>query len=126
MDALLQALSRWVDPQRVGAVRSSWSGRLAAALQVFLARRIIARGVAVWSRHAIERILREPAPVLMLLELGDSSVNVAVRPWVSTPDCWPVCSDLLQRVKHGLESSGLSIPFPQRDVHIVSQTAAGQ
>jgi small conductance mechanosensitive channel len=100
MDALFQALSRSVDAQQVGALLLSWSGRLVAA--------------------------PEPEPALLLLELGDSSVNIAVRPRVNTRDHWPVRSDLLERIKHVLESNGLSIPFPQRDVHIVSQTAAGQ
>ena len=51
MDALFQALSRWVDPQQVGALLPSRSGRLVAALMVFMAGRIIARSVIVWSRH---------------------------------------------------------------------------
>ena len=73
-----------------------------------------------------ERVLQEPAPTLLVLELADSSVNIAVRPWVSTANYWAVRSDLLERIKRTLEDNGLSIPFPQRDLHIVSQPAAGQ
>lgn len=72
------------------------------------------------------RVLDDPAPALLLLELADSSVNIAVRPWVATSDYWNVRSDLLERIKRTLEDNGLSIPFPQRDLHIVSQPASGQ
>ncbi len=75
---------------------------------------------------ADERVLAEPAPALLLLELADSSVNIAVRPWVATSNYWAVRSDLLERIKRTLEDNGLSIPFPQRDLHIVGQPATGQ
>ena len=75
---------------------------------------------------AEKRVLADPAPALLLLELADSSVNIAVRPWVATPDYWSVRGDLLERIKRTLEDNGLSIPFPQRDLHIVSQPAPGQ
>lgn len=70
------------------------------------------------------RILAEPAPTIMLLELADSSVNIAVRPWVKSGDYWEVRGCVLEMVKRALEDEGLSIPFPQRDLHIVSQTAS--
>jgi small conductance mechanosensitive channel len=75
---------------------------------------------------ADERVLADPAPALLLLELADSSVNIAVRPWVATADYWSVRGDLLERIKRTLEDNGLSIPFPQRDLHIVSQPVPGQ
>jgi small conductance mechanosensitive channel len=75
---------------------------------------------------ADERVLADPAPALLLLELADSSVNIAVRPWVATADYWSVRGDLLERIKRTLEDNGLSIPFPQRDLHIVSQPAPAQ
>jgi small conductance mechanosensitive channel len=71
------------------------------------------------------RILDEPAPVLLVLELGESSVDIAVRPWVKTSDYWVVRSDLLEHIKRALENAGLTIPYPQRDLHIVSQASAG-
>jgi small conductance mechanosensitive channel len=74
---------------------------------------------------ADERILKDPAPTLMMLELADSSVNFAVRPWVASSDYWAVRGDLLENVKKALEDNGLSIPYPQRDVHLIGQVAAG-
>jgi len=73
---------------------------------------------------ADERILKDPAPVIMMLELADSSVNFAVRPWVASADYWAVRGDLLEGVKKALEDNGLSIPYPQRDVHLIGQVAA--
>jgi small conductance mechanosensitive channel len=70
-----------------------------------------------------DRVLDDPAPTIMTLELGDSSVNIAVRPWVKTSEYWPVRGELLERIKKALEDSGLSIPYPQRDLHIVSQVS---
>lgn len=65
-----------------------------------------------------ERILRDPAPVIGVLELADSSVNVAVRPWVSTSDYWDVFFALQERIKKRFDEEGISIPFPQHDVHL--------
>jgi len=73
---------------------------------------------------ADERILEDPAPTIMMLELADSSVNFAVRPWVNKDDYWAVRGDVLENVKRELEANGLSIPYPQRDVHLIGQAAA--
>jgi small conductance mechanosensitive channel len=75
---------------------------------------------------ADERILQDPAPQIMLLELADSSVNFAVRPWVVTADYWDVRGDTLENIKSALEGAGLSIPYPQRDVHLIGQVAANE
>lgn len=64
------------------------------------------------------RLLKDPAPVIGLLELADSSVNLAVRPWVRTADYWDVFFDLQENIKKRLDAEGINIPFPQRDVHI--------
>ena len=69
------------------------------------------------------RILKEPASQLLLMELGASSVDIAVRVWVATSDYWNVRSDLLEAIKRALEGAGLSIPYPQRDIHIVSSVS---
>ena len=53
-------------------------------------------------------------------ELAESSVNLVVRPWCAGPAYWDVRFDLMQAIKVGLEGAGYSIPFPQRDLHIVS------
>lgn len=65
-----------------------------------------------------ERILKDPAPTIMVLELADSSVNFAVRPWVKADDYWTVRSDLMENIKAKFDAHGVSIPFPQRDVHL--------
>ena len=72
-----------------------------------------------------DRILLDPPPAMLLSELGESSVDIAVRPWVKSADYWAVRSDLLERIKRALEHAGLSIPYPQRDLHIVSGDAEG-
>jgi small conductance mechanosensitive channel len=65
-----------------------------------------------------ERILTDPAPAVAVGELGDNSVNLNVRPWVNSGDYWPVRGDLLEGIKISLDEAGISIPYPQRDVHI--------
>ena len=71
-----------------------------------------------------ERVLDEPAPVVAVAELADSSVNFAVRPWVETGDYWAVFFDVHERVKTVFDAEGLSIPFPQTDVHLHQADAA--
>lgn len=70
------------------------------------------------------RVLKDPAPTVAVLELADSSVNFAVRPWVKTADYWAVFFDVTEQVKLRLDAEGISIPFPQTDVHL-HQVAAG-
>lgn len=65
-----------------------------------------------------ERILPEPASTIGVLELADSSVNFAVRPWVNTSDYWPVYFDLLKNIKLTLDANGITIPYPQQDVYL--------
>ena len=64
------------------------------------------------------RILADPAPAVAVAELADSSVNLVFRPWVKTADYWDVRFDLTEKIKNGLDEAGISIPFPQRDVHL--------
>lgn len=66
---------------------------------------------------ADERVLAEPAPEVMVMNLGDSAVELNARGWVSTADFWGARWDLTKRAKEMLEAAGLSIPFPQRDIH---------
>jgi len=68
-----------------------------------------------------ERILADPEPVIVVGELGDSSVNLWVRPWVKTADYWPVHWQLLETIKTTFDEQGISIPFPQRDVHLYQE-----
>ena len=65
-----------------------------------------------------DRVLKDPAPTIAVLGLGDSSVNFAVRPWVKTENYWNVYFDTTERIKKRFDAEGISIPFPQRDVHL--------
>jgi small conductance mechanosensitive channel len=70
------------------------------------------------------RILKDPAPVVAVSELADSSVNFIVRPWVNTADYWVVYWDLIEKVKLTFDAEGISIPYPQQDVHMHQVAAA--
>jgi small conductance mechanosensitive channel len=65
-----------------------------------------------------EMVLKKPATLIKLHTLGDSSVNFVVRPWVRTDDYWDVYWDLTREVKMRFDREGISIPYPQRDVHL--------
>lgn len=67
---------------------------------------------------ADDRVLEEPAPVVALGELADSSVNFLVRPWVNAADYWGVLWDTTETVKLKFDEAGISIPYPQMDVHV--------
>lgn len=64
------------------------------------------------------RILKDPAPQVVVAKLDASSVNINVRPWVNTPDYWDVHFDLLELIKKKFDEEKITIPFPQRDVHL--------
>jgi small conductance mechanosensitive channel len=68
--------------------------------------------------NADERVLKEPVPVIAVSELADSSVNFVVRPWVKSSDYWGVYFDLQEKIKLSFDEKGITIPFPQRDVHV--------
>lgn len=65
-----------------------------------------------------DRVLKDPAPTIGVLELADSSVNFAVRPWVKTADYWNVFFAMQESIKKRFDAEGISIPFPQQDVHL--------
>ena len=65
-----------------------------------------------------DRILKEPAHQVMVKELADSSVNLNLRCWANRQDYWSLLFDLTQQAKERLDEHGISIPFPQRDVHL--------
>lgn len=64
------------------------------------------------------QVLDDPAPLVATSELGDSSVNLIVRPWVKTSDYWPVRRELTKQIKEAFDKEGINIPFPQTDVHL--------
>lgn len=78
------------------------------------------RGLLLELMEKDERILADPAPQTMVIELAGSSVNIAMRCWVNTDDYWGVLFDLTENSKEKLESAGMSIPYPQQDVHMHS------
>jgi small conductance mechanosensitive channel len=80
-----------------------------------LARDTIA---AVFAKH--DKVLDDPAPQILIMDLADSAVNIAARPWVNADDYWVVRSELLEQIKVALEAAGCSIPYPQTDLHIQS------
>lgn len=64
------------------------------------------------------KVLADPAPDIRPTELGPSAVNFVCRPWVAAEDYWDVKCDLTQRVKEAFEAKGLTMPYPQQDVHV--------
>ncbi len=73
---------------------------------------------------AESRMLKDPEPLVVVGELADSSVNLTIRVWVKSDDYWPVKFDLTKALKEALDAAGLSIPFPQRDVHLHQMATA--
>jgi len=71
--------------------------------------------------EAHPKVLDDPEFVVKVFELGDSSVNFIVRPWVATDDYWDVYWDVTREVKMAFDREGISIPFPQRDVHFYNE-----
>jgi small conductance mechanosensitive channel len=71
-----------------------------------------------------ELVLKEPEPIVRLHELADSSVNFICRPWTKPEDYWNVYWDITREVKRRFDAEGVSIPFPQRDVHLYQETAS--
>ncbi|MCW5629279.1 MAG: mechanosensitive ion channel [Rhodoferax sp.] len=86
----------------------------------------INKAIAILKQIAADesRILKDPAPLIKVDSLGDSSVNILFRVWTSRADWWDTKLDLVQRCKEALEGGGISIPFPQRDVHLIGQAQA--
>ncbi len=64
------------------------------------------------------KVLPEPIPTIALMEFGESSINFVVRPWCKTEDYWTVYFEINEGVKEAFDAQGITIPFPQRDVHL--------
>lgn len=82
---------------------------LIAAILILVIGRLAAKGI---------RALLKRAPMIGVVELADSSVNFVVRPWVKTADYWPVFFDTQEKIKTRFDSEGITIPFPQQDIHM--------
>jgi small conductance mechanosensitive channel len=85
-----------------------------------------AKGILESLVNGHELVLDDPAPTVQMNELGDSSINFICRPWAKTSDYWTVYWDMTRAVKQEFDRNGISIPFPQRDIHVYHQnTGAG-
>lgn len=63
-------------------------------------------------------VLQDPAPSVIVSELGDNSVNLIVRPWCTPENYWAVMADIMEAGKESLDAAKITIPFPQMDVHL--------
>jgi len=70
-----------------------------------------------------EKVLGDPAPMVTVCELAESSVNFAVRPWAKASDYWQVYFEVTEQIKIDLDSNEMSIPYPQQEVHMVKELA---
>jgi small conductance mechanosensitive channel len=101
------ALSTRMIDMRVGI---SYSDDIGKAIKV---------AMDVVKKH--DKVIDDPAPYIGVADLGDSSVDLLVRPWVNTDDYWIAKWDLTRNIKEAYDKEGISIPFPQRDVHLFEQ-----
>ncbi len=83
-----------------------------------------AKALIVEVLEADERVLKDPAPVVAVGDLGASSVDLVVRPWVKSADYFTTMCDLKENVKLAFDANGISIPFPQMDLHVNQLAAA--
>lgn len=83
-----------------------------------------ARDIIMGLLNTDDRVLSDPEPTVTVGELGDNSVNLNVRPWVNAEDYWGLYFDMLENVKVKFDEAGISIPYPQQDVHMHEVKAA--
>lgn len=79
----------------------------------------LAKEIMMQVIHEDERVLSEPAPFVAVSELSENSVNFTFRVWVKTEQYWDVHFDMLEKVKLAFDKNGISIPFPQRSIHLI-------
>ena len=70
----------------------------------------------VMEKHPM--VLKDPAPIVLVKDLAESSINLAVRPWAELPDFFEMRSDILEQIKFKFDENGIQIPYPQREIHI--------
>ena len=99
--------------------RADWLFGISYTDDIGKARQLIAEVLA-----ADSRVHRDPEPLIAVSELADSSVNITVRCWVDASDLWPVKFDTLEAVKLKFDAAGITIPFPQSELHIVNNPAS--
>lgn len=81
-----------------------------------------ARKVILDTLQSDERVFKDPAPVVVLQSLGDSAVNLVTRVWLKSSDLWDVFFEKQEEIKEAFDANNISMPFPQRDIHIIDQT----
>ncbi len=70
---------------------------------------------------ADSRFHKDPAPFVRVGNLGDSSVDITIRAWVDTSEYWNVHFDMIENIKREMDKAGISIPYPQRDIHVYNE-----
>lgn len=85
-----------------------------------------ARAILLALAEADERVFKDPAPAVWLTALGESSVDLSLRMWTKTEDFWGVFWNLQEQAKEEFDKAGITIPFPQRTMHLVSPGAEGK
>jgi small conductance mechanosensitive channel len=83
-----------------------------------------AREILLGLARADARVFADPEPVVWLVSLGDNSVNLSLRMWTNTTDYWGVFWDIQEQAKEAFDREGITIPFPQRTLHMVASPAA--
>lgn len=97
-----------------GAIRVDLTVGIAYDADISKAKSVL---MSVLNQH--DKVLKDPAPFVGVVELADSSVNLAVRPHCTPDDYWDVFFDINEQIKMALDENQISIPFPQRDVHLI-------
>jgi small conductance mechanosensitive channel len=98
---------------RLGQLRVDFEFSVSYADNLGKAKQVLANVLA-----ADPHVLAEPAPLIFVKSLDDSSVSIAVRPWATAADYWALQWTLPEKVKLAFDAEGITIPFPQRDVHL--------
>ena len=111
--------SNLVNYTRAGTLRADIVFSISYRDEISAAKRILADLLT-----EDKRVLYDPMPTIVVQELGDNSVDLAVRPWVKSADYWDFRFDFREQGKVRLEKNGILIPFPQRDVHIFAASGS--
>ena len=101
-----------------GEVRVDLTVGIAYDEDIKAARKLL---LEVMEKH--DKVLKDPEPMVGVAELADSAINLAVRPWCHPDDYWDVYFEVLEGSKEALDQAGITIPFPQRDVHLYQHNA---
>ena len=102
--------------------------KLIGCRSLYLRRKEILEALGVRRREKLPKVPHDARELLEQFELyssGDSSVNLIVRPWCNSSDYWGLRCDLHRKIKEDLEGAGCSIPYPQRDVHVIATNGSG-